>query len=84
MGRTSASSARTAANSASAISGAATKLTILCAWGKIAISSIQMKNSFVNGIHALFVKGVHATIAIAVHGTPSAKVACHRQNSFQS
>jgi len=43
-----------------------------------------MKNSFVNGIHALFAKDVPATIASAVHRTPSAKVVWHRRNSSQS
>lgn len=61
--------------SASAISGAARKLTILLAWGKIAASSIQMKNSSVNGILALFVKGVHVIIAFAVRGKPFVKIA---------
>lgn len=55
--------------------GAATKLTILLAWRKIGTSSIQMKNSSVNGILALFAKGVHAIIAFAVRGTPFVKVA---------
>ncbi|KAJ1262976.1 hypothetical protein BS78_09G148900 [Paspalum vaginatum] len=49
-GRTTASSARTAARSASATTGAATKLTILVVWGKIATSSVQMKNLFVERV----------------------------------